>query len=270
MEKTMEDQIKQFSGFTEGKFAITAPMKFDTDLQYNRLTLMTGMNNTGKTFLNKLLWASATFFNMKIVEKVTGIKDTEKSDEEVFQFILDNTFAGNNINGSIEYRARDEVLGVAYYSIRFEMENGKLTWLKFDFPEDAQPMGAITYLSKDVRDFTNIERYLKTKKMLGVTELTNWDDIEKVCGMYKLYDVFAIEQLLIKLEEANQYIAMIRAMAGNTADELMGEMDIKSVKYDKDNMTVTYVNSKDEERPLSSMGLGSQSMLTMLLTTTQG
>ena len=268
--ETMNDKISQFSGFTETKLTLTSPVQFDTKLEYKRLTLMTGMNNTGKSFLNKLMWASATFFNMKLIEKVIGIKDSEKSDEEIFQYILDNTFDGNNINGAVEFNARDEILKVAYYNIRFEMKDGKIDWLKFSWPEDAQPMGAITYLSKDARDFTNIERYLKTKKLLGITEIDNWESIEKICEMYKLYDVFAIEQLLIKFESANKYLTALQALAGINggsagADELMSGMDIKSINYDKENMKVEYQNSKGQTMPISSMGLGSQSILTMLM-----
>jgi hypothetical protein len=265
METTFDEQISKFSGFTDINAAITAPFPFDTKMEMRSLTLIAGMNNTGKSFINKLIWASATFFNTKLVEHTTGIKEETKTDEELLQFILDNTFTGNDITGAIELNARDEILKVAHYNIRFEMKDGKVTWVKFAWPKDAQPMGAITYLSKEARDFSNIERYLKTKKMMGVTELATWDDIEKLCDMWKLYDVFAIEMLLAKFEDANKYLTMLRQMAGANSDELLGGMDLKTIKYDKEAMTIEYENDKGEIKPLSTMGLGSQSIVSMLM-----
>lgn len=269
METTFEDTIKQFSGFTQAKLAITAPLGLDTDMEFKRLTLICGMNDTGKSFLTKLNWATATFFNMKIVEKVTGISDPDKSDEEVFQFILDNTFSDNNITGAADFNSRDEILKVAYYNIRFEMKDGKLTWLKFSFPEDAQPMGAITYLSKEAREFANIERYLKTKKMLGIDAPSSWKDLEALTEWYKLYDVFAIEGLIPKFEKANIMLDMVRKMGSG---DMISEIGVEKVEFDKEAGKLWYYKPNDErktKRAISSLGAGSQSMLLMIMSAVQ-
>lgn len=260
---TFEDKISQFSGFTQAKLEITAPIALSTDLEFKRLSILAGMNNTGKSFLNKLTWAAATFLNMKIIEKITGLSDPDRTDEDVFQFILDNIFSANDLTGAAEFNSRDEILKVAYFNLRFELKDGKLTWLKFNFPNDARPMGAIIYLSKDARDFTNIERYLKTKKMAGITELKEWKDIETVCDMWKLYDVFAIESLLTKIEKADELLKTLKNMSA--AQELLNEFDVVSINYDKEQMKIEYENSKGQVKPISTMGLGSQSILNMLL-----
>jgi len=264
METTFEDGIAKFKGFTDTKIDIKNPFPFSTDMSLKPLTLIAGMNNTGKSFMNKLLWASSTFFNMKLIEKVTGVKDTEKSDMEVFQYILDNTFTANDITGELEYFSRDDVLKVAYYKFTYTMVDGKLTELDFEFPKEAEPMGAITYLSKEAREFANIERYLKTKKMLGIEELSGWDNLEALGEWYKLYDVFAIEGLLPKFENANKILDMVKSMGSG---EMIEEIGVRKLEFDKEAGKLWYYNPKDEntKRSVSTLGAGSQSMLLMLM-----
>lgn len=268
MEKTFEDAIKQFSGFTHTKINMIKPMPMNTGLEYNRLTLMTGLNGTGKTLLNKLMWASYTFFNMKLVEKVTGIKDTEKSDTEVFQYIMDNTFDDQDFEGEFEYAMRDELLKVAFYSFKFEINDGKVSNLDFSWPDDAMYGGSATYLSKEARDFGFVERYLKMKKMMGIENLTGWADLEKLGEWFKLYDIFAVEQNLPKFEKAGEMLKMITAMGGGK--ELMGGMDLVDIKVDKEAGRLYYINSKNEQKGLTTLGAGEQSIVMMLMSAVQG
>jgi hypothetical protein len=210
------------------------------------------------------MWASATFFNMKLIEKVTGLKDTEKSDTEIFQFILDNTFDDNNITGDIAYHSRDELLKVSYYTIKFSMVDGKLTELDFSWPEDGQPMGSITYLSKEARDFGFIDRYLKTKKILGIEDLNSWENLEKLGEWFKLYDVFAIESSIPKFEKANDIIKIAASMS----PDIVEEMGLKSIEFDKETGELNYYDLNDVKRNIKTLGAGSQSMLMMIVSAT--
>ena len=254
-------KIKTFSGFTDVKCTISSPMSLTTDMTFKKLTILTGLNNSGKSLIQKLLWATHTFFNMKLVEKITGIKDNDKTDNEIFKFILDNTFSEQNFTGEFEWHQRDDLLKVSFYSIKYTILNGIITDLNMSWPDDAQPGGKATYLSKDARDFNNIERYLKTKKMLNITDITSWSNLEALSEWYKLYDIFAIETSLVKFEKTNNLLQLL----GNTKDSLLGDLDLVNIKVDQPAGKLYYINSKNEEKSLSSLGAGEQSIIMMLM-----
>jgi len=261
MEKIMEDKILDFNGFTEGYLSLTSPFPFKAKVEMKQFTIMTGMNNTGKSFYNKIMWATTFFFNLKIIEKSLNFKE-EKSDIEMFQYILDNTFMEQNFNGEFQFSARDELLNVAFSTVRYTLENGKLTDLYFDFPKETKPMGSVIYLSKEARDFGNIENYLKIKKMLGVDEIDSWNNLEKLGEFNKLYDIIAIENLLEKLKNINPMLEMIKSLDD---DELLGETDLVGIEYNKDTSEIFYITSKEEKKRLGALGAGTQSIILMLL-----
>ena len=45
--------------------------------------------------------------NMVVTFKITGIKDNDKTDNEIFKFILDNTFSEQNFTGEFEWHQRE-------------------------------------------------------------------------------------------------------------------------------------------------------------------
>jgi len=259
METTMEDTLLDFSGFTEGDIELTNPMKLTAKLDYKRLTLLAGENDSGKSLTNKLIWASTFFFNMKLIQHVTGLTE-DKSDEEVFKYILDNTFDDQKFNGSIVYSTREDLLKVAFYKIRFNLVNGEVTDLFVDFPIDAQPMGSIIYLSKEARDFSNIEKYLKIKKMIGVDEIDTWESLEKLGEFNKLYDIISIESLLVKFQDVKPLLKLISQSGG---DELLGD-DLVDIEFDKNKSELYYTTSTNEKKRLSTLGAGTQSIIFIL------
>ena len=261
-EGTFEDKIRVFTGFTDTKFEMTHPTEMSTNMNFNKLTVICGMNGAGKSLVQKLMWASHTFLNMKLVEKVTGIKDTEKDDTTVLQYILDNTFDEQNFNGEFEWHMRDELLKVSFYVLQYKLTDGKVSDIHMSYPEDAQPGGGATFLSKDARCFGNIERYLKTKKMLNITELTGWKDLEALGDWFKLFDIFAIEQFLAKFDKAAPLIQMLKSFGGT--DELL-KIDLVDLKADSSTGKLYYINSKSEQKSLTTLGAGEQSIIMMLL-----
>ena len=259
---TFDEKIRSFNGFTHIKVNMTKPLTMDTNLEFQRLNLIVGMNGAGKSLMNKLVWASATFLSSKIAEKVYNIKDT-KDDVDAFQFIMDNTFDEQDFNGTFEFHLRDELLNVSFYCIKFEMVDGKVEDLRWSFPDDVIASGAVTYLSTFVRDFSNIERYLKTKNMMQVDTIHNWDDIEKLCGMFKIYDILALESIIPKFENASALLKSIKDK-GVTA-ELMDNFDLVDLEVDRKKGEIYYYNVKNDKIRVSTLGAGDQSIIMMLV-----
>lgn len=261
MEKKLNDCTKVFNGFTHSKINITAPLPLKTDMNYRDLTLIAGHNNTSKSFMNKLVWASTFFFNLKIIESLTNVKE-DKTDLEKFQFILDNTFVYNNLDGELEFVLRDKLLNVAFFKFAFNIENGKVTNLIIDFSKDSTPMGSVIYLSKEARDFNNIERYLKIKKMLQLEDITSFSDLEKLGEFHKVHDIIAIESLLLKLKNINPILTTLKQFG---TEKLLDGVDLTTIEYNKEKSELYYITSKEEKRRLSTLGTGTQSIILMLL-----
>ena len=260
-EINMEDEIIEFSGFTESDIKLTDPFPIEAKMKAKALTIVSGTNNVGKSLTNKLIWLSTTFINMKITQACEQVTEN-KSDIEMLQFLLDNTFDAPDFNGEVLFTTREQLLNVAFFSIGYSLVDGKIMDLKIDFPDDAKPMGAIIYLSKDARDFSNIEKYLKLKKLLQISDLDSWENLEKLGDMYKIYDIISIENLLNKIDNINPVLKMLKQ--SNTED-LLGGMDLVSIEYDKNKSELYYVSSNNTKKRLSTVGLGTQSILTMLI-----
>ena len=87
MEKTFEDTIRQFAGFTHVRMNMTQPLQLtDIDLEFRKLNLIVGKNGVGKSLMNKLNWVAVTFLSSKITEKIYNIQDS-KPDTKLLQFI---------------------------------------------------------------------------------------------------------------------------------------------------------------------------------------
>lgn len=260
---TFEDKVDTFSGFTEANIDITEPMAFKAKMEMKSLTLMAGMNDTGKSLYNKLTWCATFFFNLKLAEAFNDIPE-EMPPKQLMQFILDKSFVEANFNGTIEFNYRDPLLKVKFYGISMKLVDGKIDDIEWELSKNTQPMGEVTYLSTDVRNFSNIQKYVKIKKMLGIEELVSFDQIAQLSEFYKIYDVLAIEFLLVKLENVNPMLEKIQSI--DSSNNLIKEFGIVSLDYNKAEAELSYFDDKNTKRNITTLGQGAQSILIMIMT----
>ena len=262
MEKTFEYTIRQFAGFTHVRMNLTQPLQLtDIDLEFRKLNLIVGKNGVGKSLMNKLNWVAVTFLSSKITEKIYNIQDS-KPDTKLLQFMMDNTFDDQNFHGTLEFYMRDELLKVSYYTLKFELDYGEVISLTCDFPPDVVPSAGATYLSTFVRDFSNIERYLKTKNLLGIGNLTSWEDIEKLCQMFKIYDILALEGIIPKFENAGETLTKLKEMG---TMGLMDDFDLVDLEVDRQKGEIYYYDKGNTKHRVSALGAGEQSIIMMLV-----
>jgi len=261
-DKTFDEEIGEFSGFSEADYNLTEPMKLIAKMEMKALNVICGENNVGKSLTNKLLWASTFFMNLKITQSFNSLPKEQMSDEEILELILNNTFDDQSFEGTINYSSRDEIVKVAFYKLEYRLENGKVCDLVIDFPNKAKPMGPIIYLSKEARDFSNIEKYLKIKKLLNIHEIESWDSITALSDFFKIYDILAIESLLQKFDNASEFITLINQMPGG--NELLDD-DLVDIKLDHENSELYYIDKNKNQKRLSTLGAGTQSIILMLL-----
>ncbi len=261
--KTFEDNFDTFNGFTEADVNLVTPMKFKAKMELRELTLMAGMNNTGKSLFNKLTWCLTFFFNIKLTQNTYNVPE-EMPDKELMKFILDHSFTDQTFTGSMGMNYRDPLLKVKLYGVSMVLKDGEVTELDFELSLKTEPMGQVTYLSTDVRNFANIQKYVKLKKMMGIEEIQTFEDVRKLGEFYKIYDTFAIEFLLVKMDGVNDMLKAMKAMA--SSNELIKEFDIETLDYNKEKAELNYTDSAGEVRNITSLGQGAQSILIMIMT----
>jgi len=251
--------IEQFSGFNKVRLDMTVP-KMKVDVEYQQLTLLCGTNGVGKSFSNKLTWAMVFAFNTIIVQNVHNIKLNEAfSDEDLLQFVLDNTFDDQDFSGKVRYYSTDKILDVPHYIIEFTLTDGKVSDLIIDMPTGAMPSGTPTYLSKETRQFAYLDRYVTMKDLLGVKDLATFEDLAKLCEHFRIYDLFAMEGIIEKFPK----VSTILEMVNKTSPEMLEELDIVSIECEKKG--ICYTNSDGAQKKVSTLGDGHQALLIMFI-----
>lgn len=250
----------KFNGFSYIKINITQPLIFNFDIELKNLNMMCGTNGSGKSFLNKILWLSSYFHNMKLTALNNNIEiSKEKTDIETIQFLLDNTFDEQNINGKIELYTKNS-FGDIDSILKIELINGKMEKLELLFPEDCEESGTPIYLSKESRNFSMISRYLKIKQTLNIKNLESLDNIEKLSEFHKIYDILAFENLLIKLQNVNPVLEKLK----KEDNELFKSIGIDRIEIKPDSFDFNYYDSNNNKKSLTTLGEGNQSILIMI------
>lgn len=253
--------LDQFQGFDGLQLNMTKPWQFQGTLTYNKLTLLCGANGVGKSFSNKLTWVNNFFFNTLLVAQMGEIKLMPcKNQSDILQWMLDSTFFDQDFEGRVVMEATDKVTDVPHYFLEYSLLDGKVLDFKCDYPTKAQPMGPITYLSKEVRSFNNIENYLRTRDMLSLPQTGSLTDYDPLIEFFPLYDVLGHETLLLKFELMPKLLEQVNKIS----PELLDGLDIVTL-YVEDRK-IMYTDSEEKVHRASKLGSGHQAILIMLLT----
>jgi hypothetical protein len=259
---------------SKGSFHIKAH-DFDMDIKemdFQNLNIFVGANGSGKTFIFKFLWFAAYMAQVYKVNLFFFPEDHEKRFAETLQKIFDYTFISTeDITGRIEVSTSDDnfVFAVAFKSGKLDHFNVQVDDIEQFKVSSVQ---RVTFASKETRSFEDYERYLKTKKMLGFDKIENisdMDELGKLCEFYRLYDVLAFEHVGVQLkrfsnpENAEPFmekLALVKELM--VAEESrMKEWNGFEIKEDVPYLTF----SSGESRKISTISSGVQSMIMMLV-----
>ena len=222
------------------------------------ISLYVGANGTGKTFVLIMQWLLGT---MGAIYLASGKSMQEY--EKALQFLFDKSFDDQKFTGKI---------GAAYeyLEISFELDNGKVKDLEIILTDPSiqvESEGMPVFMSKNTRLFSEIVKYLKTKKLLGMTgAITLYDDkkLIELCDMWKIYDVLFIERMLQRLSTPN---FKIQDAAKKSFVDTMNK-EIVNVTYDEANCAFTVHEIKDGKEityNAASMSAGEQAWLNMFI-----
>jgi AAA15 family ATPase/GTPase len=241
------------------------------DMEFRNLNIFVGANGIGKSFIFKYLWyasyAMQTYKLSLLMVSENFEEEFQKNAEKLFGYVFED---GEEISGSISLTDEKETI----YNFMIEIDKGKLT--SFDLtvhdPEKFK-MGeiqSVKYASKDTRTFEAVERYTKTKELMNLPQITSEDDLDKLCQIYKIYDLFFLEDILRKLyrwtENPDTFEEDLIPGIGNRLNDLIVSDDLSTMK------AVILENGKPKilfedgrTKRLSSMSSGSQSIMMLTL-----
>jgi energy-coupling factor transporter ATP-binding protein EcfA2 len=234
--------IKELGQMTQLNVDIDQPMKLKIDLDMNALNLYLGKNGSGKSLILKMTWALATI----MVFKINRTKTTEEEMLQIAQYVWDNTFEDNNFNGLVGALHPGGTISIGF-------KDGKIGSLLINVAESIVDAPSPLFLSVTMRTFDEVERFFKLQDKIGVDAMPEY---------YRLYDSVYAHKLKQAFEKGITVTKEIEDML--TKFELE-RYDIKSFGYKNDKFI--YTNSLGEEKFISALSKGEQSLLNMKLGT---
>lgn len=236
---------------------ITDPvqLKFE-NLNYRNLTLLTGLNGTGKSFVMKMTWVMATFINHVLTAVVHKLPYNQNPG---MQFLLDKTFTHNDLTGSV-------TMGYMFGNfITIELDQGKVTKLVLSLEENMVPSGQPIYMSSGTRLFSGVISYMRLRNSLGIAPgmLTNDSELTKLCDSYILPDVLFIEELLLNI--TTKTTPDIIKGFNESIKKFDEKFQITDIKADYAKAEILISDDKRTDYSITQLGSGHQALGTILL-----
>lgn len=259
-----------FKNLTHGKLDFQEPIPLKGDLEFRNLNLFTGYNGSGKSFINKFIYFAGLFLNSKIIMAEQGILFDKLQNITLAQFYIDGIFDSPDMTGTMCFYQDSE----AYISVKATFVYGKITELDYTFPEGCKSIGKVLYMTKETRTFNQLESYMRVKDLLGITKVETEKDFVTLFKMYRLHDIMAFEQAIIKMEKlALEFNAKVAAEESKPESErdyepfkLIKDLGILELGYDKVKQMGTYKDKVTiSERFFTQLSAGDQSLMMIML-----
>lgn len=239
---------------------ITKPMAIKCgSIDFNALTLMTGLNGTGKSLINKFTWIMDACANIYIANRGPENDLMAEGRIGVMQFYFDNTFVDNDTTGTIKYEYGE------HNHIEATLEAGRVTKLGILLDDKLEASGHPVYMSSGMRLMTDLKQYMMAKKLIGLPKGVGEDEekMTKLLEAYRLYDILYAEELLAFIDNSTtpEALTAINEVIGKCNDKWQ---PIKGLKLDYEKSDIKYQDKDDLWLSVATLGAGHQSLLNML------
>lgn len=155
------------------------------DLTMKELMLLVGTNGSGKTFVNKVVFALTNLATIAQVNNVTDMKP-------LANHVINGTFENVDFTGTMSL-TYDNGAKVIVGLNEGEIINAYM----LDVQEGDQFPSAI-YMSSGMRLFSAMEHYLKLRtRLLKDEKMLHEEATKELLEDYKLYDIIALEKLIM-------------------------------------------------------------------------
>ena len=163
------------------------------DIDFNKINIYVGQNGTGKTVLLKLAWLGTYITSNKILEE-RGFLPQNSIQEDFVNHTISKVFDEVDFNGKMVFTFENNLTTTLIF------EKGICIDITFSNLTKENKVTNILFMSKELRLFTELVRYLKLRKRVNGTErIMSPDAFEEILDDYKIYDALAVEHLLQNL-----------------------------------------------------------------------
>ena len=163
------------------------------DIDFNKINTYVGKNGTGKTVLLKLAWFGTYITSNKILEE-RGFLPQNSIQEDFVNHTISKVFEEVDFNGKMVFNFENNLTTTLIF------EKGICIDITYSNLTKENKVTNILFMSKELRLFTELVRYLKLRKRVNGTErIMSPDAFEEILNDYKIYDALAVEHLLQNL-----------------------------------------------------------------------
>lgn len=222
------------------------------DIDFNKINIYVGQNGTGKTVLLKLAWFGTYITSNKILEE-RGFLPQNSIQEDFVNHTISKVFEEVDFNGKMVFNFENNLTTTVIF------EKGICIDITFSNLTKENKVTNILFMSKELRLFTELVRYLKLRKRVNGTErIMSPDAFEEILNDYKIYDALAVEHLLqnLPLEFSEEVSKVLVENYDFKKNPTRLEVDLETC-----NFLLEYSDNTTEN--VLRLGAGHQSILNM-------
>ena len=222
------------------------------DIDFNKINIYVGQNGTGKTVLLKLAWFGTYITSNKILEE-RGFLPQNSIQENFVNHTISKVFEEVDFNGKMVFNFENNLTTTLIF------EKGICIDITYSNLTKENKVTNILFMSKELRLFTELVRYLKLRKRVNGTErIMSPAAFEEILNDYKIYDALAVEHLLQNLPlEFSEMISKV----------LVENYDFKKnptrLEVDLETCSFLLEYSDNTTENVLKLGAGHQSILNM-------
>ena len=222
------------------------------DIDFNKINIYVGQNGTGKTVLLKLAWFGTYITSNKILEE-RGFLPQNSIQEDFVNHTISKVFEDVDFNGKMVFNFENNLTTTVIF------EKGICIDITFSNLTKENKVTNILFMSKELRLFTELVRYLKLRKRVNGTErIMSPDAFEEILNDYKIYDALAVEHLLqnLPLEFSEEVSKVLVENYDFKKNPTRLEVDLETCSF-----LLEYSDNTTEN--VLKLGAGHQSILNM-------
>lgn len=222
------------------------------DIDFNKINIYVGQNGTGKTVLLKLAWFGTYITSNKILEE-RGFLPQNSIQEDFVNHTISKVFEDVDFNGKMVFNFENNLTTTLIF------EKGICIDITYSNLTKENKVTNILFMSKELRLFTELVRYLKLRKRVNGTErIMSPDAFEEILNDYKIYDALAVEHLLqnLPLEFSEEVSKVLVENYDFKKNPTRLEVDLETCSF-----LLKYSDNTTEN--VLKLGAGHQSILNM-------
>ena len=222
------------------------------DIDFNKINIYVGQNGTGKSVLLKLAWFGTYITSNKILEE-RGFLPQNCIQEDFVNHTISKVFDEVDFNGKMVFNFENNL------TTKKKKKKGICIDITFSNLTKENKVTNILFMSKELRLFTELVRYLKLRKRVNGSErIISPTAFVEILNDYKIYDALAVESLLqnlpLEFSEEVSKVLVENYDFKNTPTRL--EVDLETCKF-----LLEYSDGTVEN--VLKLGAGHQSILNM-------